>query len=66
MYVVSAQKNHLNVTARLSTQTGWPRTLGRRENKENGHKKSLQGKIAREFEKMMKIREKSGNLKKIY
>ena len=38
---------------------GWPRTL---ENRENGHKKSLQGKI-REFEKLMKIREKSGNLK---
>ena len=43
-----------------SALTGWPRTL---ENRENGQKNSLQGKI-REFEKMMKIREKSGNLKK--
>ena len=33
--------------------TGWPRTL---ENRENGEKNSLQGKI-REFEILLKIRE---------
>ena len=43
---------------------GWPRTLENRENRENGKKISLQGKI-REFEILLKIREKSGNLKKI-
>ena len=42
--------------------TGWPRNL---ENRENGEKKSLQGKI-REFEILLKIREKSGNFKKSY
>ena len=45
--------------------TGWPHTLENRENKENGEKNSLQGKI-REFEILLKIREKSGNLKKSY
>ena len=44
---------------------GWPRTLQNRENWENGEKKSLQGKI-REFENLLKIREKSGNFKKAY
>ena len=43
-------------------RSGWPRTL---ENRENGEKNSLQGKI-REFEILLKIREKSGNLKKSY
>ena len=43
-------------------KSGWPRTL---ENRENGEKKSLQGKI-REFEILLKIREKSGNFKKSY
>ena len=46
-------------------KTGWPRTLENRENRENGEKNSLQGKI-REFEILLKIREKSGNLKKPY
>ena len=41
---------------------GWPRTL---ENRENGQKNTLQGKI-REFEIFLKIREKSGNSKKSY
>ena len=44
------------------SKAGWPRTL---ENRENGEKKSLQGKI-REFEILLKIREKSGNFKKYY
>ena len=42
--------------------TGWPRTL---ENRENGEKNSLQGKI-REFEILLKIGEKSGNLNLIF
>ena len=46
-------------------RTGWPRTLENRENRENGEKNSLQGKI-REFEILLKIREKSGNFKKSY
>ena len=47
----------------VGTHSGWPRTL---ENRENGEiKKSLQGKI-REFEILLKIREKSGNFKKSY
>ena len=46
----------------LMSTTGWPGTL---ENRENGEKNSLQGKI-REFEILLKIREKSGNLKKSY
>ena len=40
----------------------WPHTL---ENRENGEKNSLQGKI-KEFEILLKIREKSGNFKKSY
>ena len=40
--------------------TGWPHTL---ENRENGGKKFPAGKI-REFEILLKIREKSGNFKK--
>ena len=44
---------------------GWPRTLEKKENRENGEKNSLQGKI-REFEILLKIREKSGNFKKSY
>ena len=40
---------------------GWPRTLENREN--GGEKNSLHGKI-REFEILLKIREKSGNFKK--
>ena len=39
--------------------------LENRENRENGEKKSLQEKL-REFEILLKIREKSGNLKKSY
>ena len=46
----------------MAMSAGWPRTL---ENRENGEKKSLQGKI-REFEILLKIREKSGNFKKSY
>ena len=43
--------------------SGWPRTL---ENRENGEKKNpCMGKI-REFEILLKIREKSGNFKKSY
>ena len=38
--------------------SGWPRTL---ENRENGEKNSLQGKI-REFEILLKIREFKKNL----
>ena len=45
--------------------SGWPHTLENRENRENGEKKSLQGK-SREFEILLKIREKSGNFKKSY
>ena len=41
---------------------GWPRTL---ENRENGEKKFPAGKI-RDFEILLKIREKSGNFKKSY
>ena len=44
------------------TKTGWPRTL---ENRENSEKNSLQGKI-REFEILLKIREKTGKVKKSY
>ena len=46
------------------TQSGCPRTLENRENRENGEKKSLQGKI-REFEILLKIMEKSGNFKNL-
>ena len=45
--------------------TGWPCILENRDNRKNGEKKCLQGKI-REFEILLKIREKPGNLKKSY
>ena len=41
------------------TSDFWPYTLENRENKENGEKNSLQGKI-REFEILLKIRENQG------
>ena len=43
--------------------TGWPRTL---ENREMVKKKIPAGKKIREFEILLKIREKSGNFKKSY
>ena len=45
--------------------SGWPHSLENRENRENGGKNSLQGKI-REFEILLKISEKSGNFRKSY
>ena len=47
----------------ILTFTGWPHSLENWENRENGEKDSLQGKI-REFEILLKIREKLG-IKKI-
>ena len=51
----SSYKRNLDLWDCLG-KAGWPRTLENRENRENGEKKSLQGKI-REFEILLKIRE---------
>ena len=55
------QNNLAQLFSLRSSSAGWPRTL---ENRENGEKNSLQGKI-REFEILLNIREKSGNLKNL-
>ena len=64
MFSLPPKKNLLWGLIRIPS-AGWPHTLVNRENRENGEKNSLQGKI-REFEILLNIREKSGNLKKSY
>ena len=60
------EKQHIQkLCYTLGLYTGWPRTLENREKRKKVKKNSLQGKI-REFEILLKIREKSGNFKKSY